>query len=86
MGDTLEAMAAPYPPELPPADFLWFQGFNVLPHKKLKESKLKANWGKLVFMKGIRPVRLKVFIVAQSSLSILWALIVAPMVEWVPSI
>ena len=42
-GDILAAIAAPYPPELPPADLLVFQGFSVLPQRKLKESKLKAN-------------------------------------------
>jgi hypothetical protein len=42
MGDVLAAIEAPSPPELPPADFFAFQGFKVLPQRKLKESKLNA--------------------------------------------
>ncbi len=43
MGDILHAMAAPSPPELPPADLLGCHGFKVLPQRKLNESKLKAS-------------------------------------------
>lgn len=84
IGDTLDAIAAPSPPELPPADFLWFQGFRVLPHRKLKESKLKASWGRFVLMKGIWPVFFRHFMVAQSSLKGFSALTVIPTVEQVP--
>jgi hypothetical protein len=79
-------MAAPSPPELPPLDLVLLQGFNVLPHRKLKESKLNANWGRFVFTKGIAPVPLRHFIVPQSSLSTLFALAVSPTVEVSPLI
>ena len=38
IGDIFEAIAEPYPPELPPADFLGFQGLIVLPHRRLNVS------------------------------------------------
>ena len=38
IGDIFDAIAEPYPPELPPADFVGFQGLIVLPHRKLKVS------------------------------------------------
>lgn len=38
IGDIFDATAEPYPPELPPADFLGFQGLIVLPHRKLNVS------------------------------------------------
>lgn len=43
IGETPDANAAPYPPELPPTDFFLFHGFKQRPHKKLLESKLKAS-------------------------------------------
>lgn len=71
IGESLAATAAPYPPELPPADFLWFQGLRALPQRKLFESKLKQSCGIFVLMKGICPVCLRFFMVAQSSLKTL---------------
>ncbi len=82
-GDILAAMAAPSPPELPPGDFLGFQGFRALPQRKLLQSKLKASWGKLVLMKGMRPVNFMHLMVAQSSLTNLSARIVTPRVDLV---
>jgi hypothetical protein len=38
IGETFDAIAEPYPPELPPADLLGFQGLMVLPQRKLKLS------------------------------------------------
>ncbi len=35
IGDDLVETPTLYPPELPPGDFLVFQGFSVLPQRKL---------------------------------------------------
>lgn len=77
---------APYPPELPPTDFLWFQGLSDLPQRKLFESKLKASWGRLVFTKGIIPWFFMQMICGESIFEMLFALQLRPIVAEVDSI
>lgn len=84
IGETPEARAAPYPPELPPTDFLLFQGLRHLPHRKLLESKLKASCGRLVWTKGMSPLFFKHLITYESSLQSRLALALSPMVDAFP--
>lgn len=84
IGETPEARAAAYPPELPPTDFLLFQGLRHLPQRKLLESKLKASCGRLVWMKGISPLFFTHLIKHESSLQSRLALALNPTVEAIP--
>jgi hypothetical protein len=83
--DILAAIAAASPPELPPTDLLFFQGFKHLPQTKLFESKFIANCGRLVLTKGIIPPLLIALDKKPSYLIILVALTVTPTVDVVPS-
>ena len=77
IGDDLVETATPYPPELPPGDFLTFQGFSVLPQRKLLVSKLIAICNIFVLMNGIIPLFLMQVTIPQSYPTILLALIVS---------